>query len=105
MNTFMRDSDAFAWYMERDPTLRATIVGVAWLEQSPDWDTLVAKIDRATRRIPMFRQCVVEPPGRLATPRWTVDDRVRSHLARPADRLAGTAHCRPPSSSSRAMPR
>ena len=75
MNTFMRDIDAFAWYMERDPTLRSTIVGVAWLGHSPDWDTLVAKIDRATRTIPMFRQRVDEPPGRLATPRWTADDR------------------------------
>lgn len=75
MNTFMRDTDAFAWYMERDPTLRATIVGVAWLERSPDWDTLVAAVERATRAIPMFRQCVEEPPGRLATPRWTADDR------------------------------
>jgi diacylglycerol O-acyltransferase len=75
MNAFMGDSDAFAWYMERDPTLRSTIVGVAWLEQSPDWGTLVANIDRATRLIPMFRQRVVEPPGRLAPPRWTFDDR------------------------------
>ena len=75
MNTFMRNIDAFAWYMERDPALRSTIVGVAWLKQSPDWDTLVAKIDRATRTIAMFRQRVDEPPGRLATPRWTTDDR------------------------------
>jgi WS/DGAT/MGAT family acyltransferase len=76
MNTFMRDIDAFAWYMERDPTLRSTIVSVAWLDRSPDWDTLVARIDRATRTIPMFRQRVDEPPARLATPRWTADGRL-----------------------------
>ena len=29
----------------------------------------------ATRLVPIFRQRVVEPPGRLSTPRWTVDDR------------------------------
>ena len=75
MNAFMADTDAFAWYMERDPTLRATIVGVAWLDQSPDWDTFVAKIDRATGLIPMFRQCVVESPGRVAPPRWIFDER------------------------------
>ncbi len=73
MNAFMQDSDAFAWYLERDPTLRSTIVGVAWFERSPDWDEFVTKIDRATQLIPMFRQCVVEPPGRIATPRWTND--------------------------------
>ena len=64
----MRDSDAFAWYMETDPTLRATIVAVAWLEQSPDWDALVERLDRATRLIPMFRQRVVESPGALTAP-------------------------------------
>ena len=32
MGVFMRDSDAFTWYMERDPMLRSTVVAVAWLE-------------------------------------------------------------------------
>jgi diacylglycerol O-acyltransferase / wax synthase len=73
MDVFMRDTDAFSWYMERDPVLRSTVVAVAWLDSSPDWDALVARLDRVTRLIPMFRQRVVEPPARLATPRWTVD--------------------------------
>ena len=70
---FMRESDAFSWYMESDPALRATIVVVAWLDRSPDWDTLVDRLERATRLVPISRQRPVEPPGRLATPRWTVD--------------------------------
>jgi len=74
MDVFMRDSEAFSWYMERDPVLRSTVVAVAWLERSPDWDALRTKVDHATRLIPIFRQRVVEPPRRLATPRWTVDD-------------------------------
>ncbi len=74
MSGFMRDSDAFAWYMENDPTLRSTVVAVVWLERAPDWDVLVAKLERATRMIPNFRERVVEPPLRLATPRWTVDE-------------------------------
>ena len=74
MGAFMRDSDAFSWYMERDPILRATVVAVAWLERSPDWDAFVDRLDRATRSIPMFRQRVLEPPARLSTPRWAVDD-------------------------------
>ena len=45
MDVFMRDSDAFSWYMERDPTLRSTVVAIAWLERSPDWDVLVAKLE------------------------------------------------------------
>jgi diacylglycerol O-acyltransferase / wax synthase len=74
MSGFMRDSDAFAWYMEDDPTLRSTVVAVVWLERAPDWDVLVAKLERATRIIPSFRQRVVEPPLWLATPRWTADE-------------------------------
>ena len=70
---FMRESDAFSWYMESDPALRATIVAVAWFDQLPDWDTLADRLERATRLVPIFRQRPVEPPGRLATPRWTLD--------------------------------
>jgi|SRR5271166_410306 len=95
MDVFMRDSDAFSWYLESDPTLRSTVVAVAWLDQSPDWDVLVAKVERATRQIPMFRQRVLEPPGRLATPRWTWDDAfdLSWHLRRidaPAPHTAAT---------------
>ena len=73
VDEFMRESDAFSWYMENDPALRATIVAVAWLDRSPDWDSLVDRLERATRLVPIFRQHPVEPPGRLATPRWMLD--------------------------------
>jgi WS/DGAT/MGAT family acyltransferase len=91
----MRESDAFSWYMERDPVLRSTVVVIAWLAQRPDWDVLVSKVDQATRLVPLFRKRVVEPPGRLATPRWTVDDEfdLRWHLRRidsPAPHTAQT---------------
>ena len=75
MGAFMRDTDAFTWYMERDPVLRSTVVAVAWLAPSPDWDALVARVERATRLLPSLRQRVLEPPARLSTPLWTVDDR------------------------------
>lgn len=74
MGSFMRDSDAFTWYMEQDPILRSTVVAVAWLERSPDWDVLVRKLDRSTRLSPGFRDRVEESPGRLATPRWVADE-------------------------------
>lgn len=91
----MRDSDAFSWYMERDPVLRSTVVAVAWLEHSPDWEVLTAKLEEATRRIPSFRQRVLEPPARLSTPRWTYDEEfdLSWHLRRvdaPAPHNAGT---------------
>src|SRR5512144_3189395 len=69
----MRDSDAFAWYMENDPLLRSTVVSVQLLEGSPDWDRLPERLERCTRLSPGFRHRVVWPPLRLATPRWVVD--------------------------------
>ena len=86
---YMRDSDAFSWYMEADPLLRSTIVSVAVLDGAPDMSRLLDRIDRATRVSPGFRHRVVQAPLRLANPRWVVDPdfnlpfHVR-HLALPA---------------------
>ena len=66
----MSDSDAFSWYMERDPLLRSTVVTVAVLDRAPDWERLRARVERAGLRLPMFRARVVHPPMRLAPPRW-----------------------------------
>ncbi len=73
LDVFMRESDAFSWYMERDPALRSTIVAVAWLDSGPDWGVLVDKVERASRSIPLFRMRLTEPPARVATPHWAVD--------------------------------
>ena len=67
---FMRDTDAFSWYLESDPGLHATILAIAWLDGPPDVDILTARLERAVRLVPRFRQRPLSPPGRLATPRW-----------------------------------
>ncbi len=72
MAEFMRSSDAFTWAMESDPRLRSTVVTVMILEKSPDWDDVRDRIDLITRKLPMFRQCVVESPP-PAPPRWESD--------------------------------
>ena len=69
----MRDTNAFAWYMEQDPLLRSTVVVVLVLDSAPDWERLTERLERLTRVSPGFRQKVVQPPLRLATPRWVVD--------------------------------
>ncbi len=69
----MRASDAFSWYMERDPVLRSTIVAIAWLDASPDWDTLRDKVDRASRSIALLRMRLLEPVAQVAHPRWSTD--------------------------------
>ncbi|HYA68793.1 MAG TPA: wax ester/triacylglycerol synthase domain-containing protein [Acidimicrobiales bacterium] len=70
---FMRASDAFSWYMERDPVLRSTIVAVAWLDSGPDWDALQQRMARAVDLVPSLRARPLVPPMRLSTPRWTLD--------------------------------
>lgn len=72
MAEFMRSSDAFAWEMEHDASLRSTIVTILLLDRSPDWEVLLDRLDRIGRSIPMFRQRVVDtlPP---APARWEYD--------------------------------
>ncbi|MCJ7671858.1 MAG: diacylglycerol O-acyltransferase, partial [Acidimicrobiia bacterium] len=69
----MRDSDAFSWYMEADPLLRSTVVSVLLFDRCPDLAVLLDRAERASRLVPGLRHRLVEPPLRLAPPRWTVD--------------------------------
>lgn len=73
LDPHVRETDAFALRMEADPLLRSTIVAVALLDRAPDQDVLVARLERATRLAPGFREVLVDPPLRLAPPRWVPD--------------------------------
>ena len=91
-SAYMCASDAFTWYMERDPALRSTIVVIDWLDRAPDWDVLVERVDRISRLMPALRQRVVESPLRLAAPRWSYDPHfdLNFHLGRVAAPPPGT---------------
>jgi diacylglycerol O-acyltransferase len=69
----MSDADALMWNVERDPHLRSTIVTLLVLDRAPDWDELLARIERGTRMIPRMRQRVVEPSLRIGPPHWSAD--------------------------------
>lgn len=69
----MSSSDAFTWYMERDPLLRSTVVVVMVFDRSPDPDRVFARLERASLVVPGLRHRLVEPPMRVATPFWIVD--------------------------------
>jgi len=88
----MRASDAFTWYMERDPALRSTVVVVDWLDRAPDWEVLVDRVDRISRLMPSLRQRIIESPFRLTVPRWAHDPHfdLRWHLSRIAAPPPGT---------------
>jgi diacylglycerol O-acyltransferase len=72
----MRPTDAFTFYLEKDPLLRSTVVVVGLLDRWPDLDVLRARVDRATRAAPAFRDRVATPPLRLASPRWVQVDEI-----------------------------
>ena len=70
MNRPLNATDAALWDIERDPTLRTTIVAVLHLERPIDRDRLVNDLEAATRIIPKLRQRVVEGPAGMGTPHW-----------------------------------
>ncbi|HEY4397325.1 MAG TPA: wax ester/triacylglycerol synthase family O-acyltransferase [Acidimicrobiia bacterium] len=69
----MSDADALMWTVEKDPTLRSTVVTVLTLDRSPDWDALVERVERGSRLIPRLRQRVVSPMVRVGPPFWSAD--------------------------------
>jgi diacylglycerol O-acyltransferase / wax synthase len=69
----MSDADALMWTIEKDPTLRSTVVTVLTLDRNPDWDALVERVDHGSRLIPRLRQRVVTPLLRVGPPSWSAD--------------------------------
>jgi hypothetical protein len=72
LDPYQRQSDAFTWSMERDPRLCSTVV-VLVFDREPDQTRLLRRLERASRVVPGLRHHLVEPPMRLAPPRWVVD--------------------------------
>ncbi len=56
-----------------DPIMRSTMIGLLILDKAPDWQTLVARYERASRIVPILRQRIVEGPVGIANPRLVVD--------------------------------
>ena len=83
----LNPTDATLWDIERDPTLRTTIVAALRLDRPVDPSRLRDVIEVATRRIPRLRQRVVVHTAGIGTPRWDIvpdfdlDDHVRVVLA------------------------
>lgn len=81
--TPLNPTDAALWDIERDPTLRTTIVAAMVLDRPVDATRLRDGLEVATRRIPRLRQRVVAHTAGIGTPHWElvpdfdVDDHVR----------------------------
>jgi WS/DGAT/MGAT family acyltransferase len=68
------DSDTVVWNIERDPSLRTTIVAIALLDRAPDWNRLRERILATSLSVPRLRQKVVPNPLGWGRPRWERDD-------------------------------
>jgi diacylglycerol O-acyltransferase / wax synthase len=91
----MSDADALMWTVEKDPTLRSTVVTVLTLDQSPDWDALVERVERGSHLIPRLRQRVVTPMLRVGPPCWSADTQfdLSYHLRRVRAPEPGSFEC------------
>lgn len=69
----MSDVDKIMWVIESNPRLRSTITAVLLFDRAPDRAAVVARVERATRRIDRLRRRVVSNPYSLAPPRWELD--------------------------------
>ncbi len=82
--------DAVMWGVEQDPVLRSVIVAMTVLDEEPDIDVLVERINRMSLAVPKLRQRVIGNPVSPIPPRWEYDPNfdISFHLRRyhvPAD--------------------
>src|SRR2546430_8509817 len=91
----MSDADALMWTVEKDPTLRSTVVTVLTLDRSPDWDALVERVDRGRRLLPRLAPRGVSPMLRVGPPCWSADPQfdLSYHLRRVRAPEPGSFEC------------
>ena len=71
----MSDSDAVLWTIGRDPVLRSPILAVMLLDEEPDWEVGLARVERLTVIEPRLRARAVAQPYGLGNPQWVDDGR------------------------------
>ena len=69
----MSDEDALLWTLDAQAALASTITVVVVFEGSPAPAAVLERLERLTRRLPRFRERVVESAVRSAPPRWERD--------------------------------
>ena len=78
----MNGTDATLWDIERDPSLRTTVVSILQLDRPVTPKRLLRSIDESSRLMPRMRQRVVEAPLGVGAPHWAIDEHVdvRDHV-------------------------
>ena len=68
----MNGTDATLWDIERDPSLRTTVVSILQLDRTIKRERLLRSIDESSRLMPRMRQRVVEAPMGVGAPHWEI---------------------------------
>jgi diacylglycerol O-acyltransferase / wax synthase len=69
----MSDAEGLMWRLEKDPYLSSTFAAVTVLDRPPNFDRLLARMERAVRVVERLGQRVQPAPVNLTAPMW-VDD-------------------------------
>ncbi|MBK5330759.1 MAG: DUF1298 domain-containing protein [Ilumatobacteraceae bacterium] len=69
----MSDAEGLMWRLEKDPHLSSTFAAVTVLDRHPDFDRLLARMERAVLAVERLGQRVQPAPVNLTAPTW-VDD-------------------------------
>ena len=69
----MSDAEGLMWRLEKDPHLSSTFAAVTILDRPPDFDRLLARMERAVHVVERLGQRVQPVPVNLTAPTW-VDD-------------------------------
>lgn len=77
----MTETEALMWVAESDPWLSSGMGSVFVLDDRPDFDAFLAKMNEAAESLLRLRERVEEGVG-LAPPRWVIDDEfdIREHV-------------------------
>lgn len=80
-SSHMTETEALMWAAESDPWLSSGMGSVFVLDDRPDFESFVAKMDEASRSLLRLRERVEEGVG-FAPPRWVIDDEfdIREHV-------------------------
>jgi WS/DGAT/MGAT family acyltransferase len=75
----MSDAEGLMWRLEKDPHLSSTFANVTILDQRPDFDALLRRMDRAVHVVRRLRQRVQPAPVNLTAPMWVEDPNFDLH--------------------------
>jgi WS/DGAT/MGAT family acyltransferase len=88
----MSDAEGLMWRLDKDPYLSSTFSNLSLLDQSPDFERLRRRMERASIAIPRLRQKVQSTPANLTPPLWVEDPdfNIDYHVRRIAVPAPGT---------------